>query len=208
MVPRRGPPRLSIFTLKSATWRACGHALDLPRARSAAPLLQNLIVCCCCAIQAPRRPGLGSRGVRRRSIPRLDMLFEPFQPALCEREARHIHEIGACRTGFEGPSPANVLPPTLPCGNREDRGSGLRCHTATGSTNLRCGVPYIPTFPYDDSDSRRWFLCDSATCLLVAGVDTLGGREGENPRRAVRRSARSARRARSYRLAKLSYERG
>ena len=48
----------------------------------------------------------------------------------------------------------------------------------------------------------------SATCLLVAGVDTLGGREGENPRRAVRRSARSARRARSYRLAKLSYERG
>ena len=68
---------------------------------------------------------------------------------------------------------------------------------------VRCGVPYIPTFPYDDSDSRRWFLCDSATCLLVAGVDTLGGREGENPRRAVRRSARSARRARSYRLAKL-----
>ena len=41
-------------------------------------------------------PGLGSRGVRRRSIPRLDMLFEPFQPALCEREARHLHEIGAC----------------------------------------------------------------------------------------------------------------
>ena len=40
-------------------------------------------------------------------------------------------------------------------------------------------VPYIPTFPYDDSDSRRWFLCDSAICLLVAGVDTLGGREGE-----------------------------
>ena len=96
LVPRRGPPRLSIFTLKSATWRACGHALDLPRARSAAPLLQNLIVCCCCAIQAPRRPGLGSRGVRRRSIPRSDMLFEPFQPALCEREARHLHEIGAC----------------------------------------------------------------------------------------------------------------
>ena len=24
------------------------------------------------------------------------MLVEPFQPALCEREARHIHEIGAC----------------------------------------------------------------------------------------------------------------
>ena len=24
-----------------------------------------------------------------------------------------------------------------------------------------------------------WFLCDSAICLLVAGVDTLGGREGE-----------------------------
>ena len=95
-MPRRGPPRLSIFTLKSATWRACGHALDLPRARSAAPLLQNLIVCCCCAIQAPRRPGLCSRGMRRRSIPRLDMLVEPFQPALCEREARHIHEIGAC----------------------------------------------------------------------------------------------------------------
>ena len=93
---RRGPPRLSIFTWNSATWRGCGHALDLPRARSAAPLLQNLIVCCCCAIQAPRRPGLGSRGVRRRSIPRLDMLVEPFQPALCEREARHIHEIGAC----------------------------------------------------------------------------------------------------------------
>ena len=52
-----------------------------------------------------------------------------------------------------------------------------------------------------------WFLCDSAISLLVAGVDTLGGREGE-PWRAVRRSARSARRARSYRLAKLSYERG
>ena len=32
----------------------------------------------------------------RRSIPRSDMLFEPFQPALCEREARHLHEIGAC----------------------------------------------------------------------------------------------------------------
>ena len=78
---------------------------------------------------------------------------------------------------------------------------------ARRSTNLRCGVPYIPTFPYDDSDSRRWFLCDSATSLLVAGVDTLGGREGE-PWRAVRRSARSARRARSYRPAKLLYELG
>ena len=35
-----------------------------------------------------------------------------------------------------------------------------------------------------------------------------GRQGGGNPRRAVRRSARSARRARSYRLAKLSYERG
>ena len=82
-------------------------------------------------------------------------------------------------SGFERTITSRHSPPTLPCGNREDRGSGLRCHTATGSTNLRCGVPYIPTFPYDDSDSRRWFLCDSAICLLVAGVDTLGGREGE-----------------------------
>ena len=70
-------------------------------------------------------------------------------------------------------------PPSRAATGRIEDLSGLRCHTATGSTNLRCGVPYIPTFPYDDSDSRRWFLCDSATCLLVAGVDTLGGREGE-----------------------------
>ena len=26
---------------------------------------------------------------------------------------------------------------------------------ARRSTNLRCGVPYIPTFPYDDSDARK-----------------------------------------------------
>ena len=83
---------------------------------------------------------------------------------------------------------------TLPHRNREHQPS------------VRCAV-YIPTFPYDDSDSRRWFLCDSAISLLVAGVDTLGGREGE-PWRAVRRSARSARRTRSYRLAKLLYELG
>ena len=62
---------------------------------------------CSAAAEAERLPllrhsstetasGLCSRGMRRRSIPRLDMLFEPFQPALCEREARHLHEIGAC----------------------------------------------------------------------------------------------------------------
>ena len=31
----------------------------------------------------------------------------------------------------------------------------------------------------DSGGGSRWFLCDSAICLLVAGVDTLGGREGE-----------------------------
>ena len=41
-----------------------------------------------------------------------------------------------------------------------------------------------------------------------SGSRYAGRQGGGNPRRAVRRSARSARRARSYRLAKLSYERG
>ena len=121
-MPRRGPPRLSIFTLKSATWRACGHALDLPRARSAAPLLQNLIVCCCCAIQAPRRPGLGSRGVRRRSIPRLDSAMEVCSVAHshgCKAHRSNIHRLShprsrcshdAAPSGWAGRLPAAELP--------------------------------------------------------------------------------------------------
>ena len=103
-----------------------------------------------------------------------------------DRESRGPPDVAAVRPGhFDLPSSglmektiASRHSPTHPP-VRQQGGSGLRCHTATGSTNLRCGVPYIPTFPNDDSDSRRWFLCDSAICLLVAGVDTLGGREGE-----------------------------
>ena len=123
LVLHRGPPRLSIFTLKSATWRACGHALDLPRARSAAPLLQNLIVCCCCcAIQAPRRPGLGSRGVRRRSIPRLDSAMEVYSGAHsygCKARRSKIHRLShprsrcshnAAPSGWAGRLPAAELP--------------------------------------------------------------------------------------------------
>ena len=63
------------------------------------------------------------------------------------------------------------------------RQSGLRCHTATGITSLRCGVPVCHVhFIY--LSLRRLGLekvisLRSATSLLVAGIGLPGGREGE-----------------------------
>ena len=101
----------------------------------------------------------GSDGRFVRSVPALSVMGTAA--ARLESQRRH-HDVSLRVAGrVLGSVPlCGCLPRGRPrrlhraCVRTHHRGSGLRCHTATGSTNLRCGVPYIPTFPYDDSDAR------------------------------------------------------
>ena len=75
------------------------------------------------------------------------------------------------------------------------------------------GKAWLPAWLKGLMTIAWWFLCDSAICLLVAGVDTLGGREGVTlggpcaARRAVApaQSTRSARYEKTYRAPQRTY---